>query len=64
MSSCALDTGDVRNDIYVTVEHGQFEKGHKRAERNVEVGIEVVDNQGKTIPVSAESAENERTCHA
>ena len=44
--------GDVRNDIYVTLEHGQFEKGSKRAERNVEVAIEVIDGNGKTIPVS------------
>lgn len=45
-------SGDVRNDIYVTLEHGQFEKGSKRAERNVEVAIEVIDGNGKTIPVS------------
>lgn len=44
--------GDVRNDIYVTLEHGQFEKGSKRAERNVEVAVEVIDGNGKTIPVS------------
>ena len=44
--------GDVRNDIYITLECGQFEKGHKRAERNVEVSIEVVDGGGRTIPVS------------
>ena len=48
--SCA--SGDVRNDIYVTLEHGQFEKGSKRAERNVEVAIEVIDKSGKTLPVS------------
>ena len=45
-------SGDVRNDIYVTLEYGQFEKGSKRAERNVEVAIEVIDGLGKTIPVS------------
>ena len=48
---CHAPTGDVRNDIYITLETGQFEKGHKRAERNVEVAIEVVDGAGKTIPV-------------
>ena len=37
----------MRNDIYVTLEHGQFEKGSKRAERNVEVAIEVIDRSGK-----------------
>ena len=45
-------TGDVRNDIYVTLEFGQFEKGNKRAERNVEVSINVMDGDGKVIPVS------------
>ena len=39
----------------MTLEHGQFEKGSKRAERNVEVAIEVIDRSGKTIPVSAEA---------
>lgn len=43
--------GDVRNDIYLTLECGQFEKGHKRAERNVEVAVEVIDGSGKVIPV-------------
>ena len=38
----------------MTLEHGQFEKGSKRAERNVEVAIEVIDRSGKTIPVSGE----------
>lgn len=46
--------GVVRNDIYVTLEHGVFEKSRKSTEENVEVGIEVVDNRGRTIPVSAE----------
>ncbi len=45
-------SGDVRNDIYVTVESGVFEKGTKRSERNVEVAIEVFDGSKKVIPVS------------
>lgn len=48
---CIYTVGDVRNDIYVTLESGQFEKGSKRAERNVEVAICVIDKQGKLIPV-------------
>ena len=43
--------GDVRNDIYVTLESGVFEKGVKRSERNVEVAIEVIDGESKSIPV-------------
>ena len=43
--------GYVRNDIYVTLSQSQFDKGEKRAERNVEVSIVVRDNDGKLIPV-------------
>ena len=50
MMSC-IWSGDVRNDIYVTVESGVFEKGTKRAERNVEVAIEVYDGSNHVIPV-------------
>ena len=47
-----LCSGDVRNDIYITVESGVFEKGKKRSERNVEVAIEVFDGLKNVIPVS------------
>lgn len=47
-----LFTGRDRNDIYLTLEYGQFEKGSKRAERNVEIAIAVCDKDGKIIPVS------------
>ena len=59
---CLTNTlpGDTRNDIYVTLEHGQFEKGSKRAERNVEVSVEAVDNQGNIIPVSGMSQTHDR----
>ena len=43
--------GVVRNDIYVTLEYGQFEKGSKRAERNVEVAIAVCDSRGEILRV-------------
>ena len=43
--------GYVRNDIYVTLSQAQFDKGEKRAERNVEVSIVVRDNGGKPISV-------------
>jgi hypothetical protein len=42
--------GVVRNDIYITVEYGQFEKGHKKTERNVEVGVVVCNKAGNIIP--------------
>ena len=47
-----LFTGRDRNDIYLTLEYGQFEKGSKRAERNVEIAIAVCDKGGNIIPVS------------
>ena len=50
--------GDVRNDIYVTLEHGQFEKGSKTAPRNVEVAISVCDTRGQIIPVCCSVHEN------
>ena len=43
----------MRSDIYVTLEQGQFEKGTKRAERNVEVAISVCDERGEVMPVSS-----------
>ena len=44
--------GRDRNDIYLTLEYGQYEKGSKRAERNVEVAIAVCGKDGRIIPVS------------
>lgn len=41
----------MRNDIYITVEQGVFEKGTKRSERNVEVAIEVFDGHRNVIEV-------------
>ncbi len=45
--------GDVRNDVYITMESGQFEKGSKRAERNVEVAVSVIDKDARPIPASS-----------
>ncbi|XP_019851718.1 PREDICTED: dedicator of cytokinesis protein 2-like isoform X2 [Amphimedon queenslandica] len=42
--------GKDRNDIYFTLEYGQYEKGSKRAERNVEVAIAVCGRDGRIIP--------------
>jgi hypothetical protein len=41
--------GDVRNDIYITIEKGEYEKGQKSAERNVEVSVTVCDESGTVI---------------
>ncbi|XP_074619689.1 dedicator of cytokinesis protein 1-like isoform X2 [Acropora palmata] len=42
--------GDIRNDLYVTVEKGEFEKGSgKTTSKNVEVSMCVVGPKGKII---------------
>uniref|UniRef100_A0A8D0GPJ8 Dedicator of cytokinesis 5 n=1 Tax=Sphenodon punctatus TaxID=8508 RepID=A0A8D0GPJ8_SPHPU len=38
--------GDVRNDIYVTLIHGEFDKGKKKTPKNVEVTMSVHDEEG------------------
>uniref|UniRef100_A0A8C3SI77 Dedicator of cytokinesis 1 n=1 Tax=Chelydra serpentina TaxID=8475 RepID=A0A8C3SI77_CHESE len=41
--------GDVRNDIYVTLVQGDFDKGSKTTAKNVEVTISVYDEDGKRL---------------
>ncbi|XP_056626925.1 dedicator of cytokinesis protein 1 isoform X1 [Triplophysa dalaica] len=41
--------GDVRNDIYVTLAQGDFDKGSKTAHKNVEVTMSVHDEDGKKL---------------
>ncbi|KAM4636036.1 dedicator of cytokinesis protein 1 isoform 2-T2 [Discoglossus pictus] len=41
--------GDVRNDIYVTLLQGDFDKGNKTAAKNVEVTVSVFDEDGKRL---------------
>ena len=38
-----------RNDFYLTIEKGTFERGGKAAARNIEVSISVVDRAGDAI---------------
>uniref|UniRef100_A0A8C8S3U4 Dedicator of cytokinesis 2 n=1 Tax=Pelusios castaneus TaxID=367368 RepID=A0A8C8S3U4_9SAUR len=42
--------GDIRNDIYVTLATGDFDKYNKTTQRNVEVIMCVCDEEGKVIP--------------
>ncbi|KAL4612732.1 dedicator of cytokinesis protein 4-like, partial [Arapaima gigas] len=41
--------GEMRNDLYVTLERGEFEKGGKSVARNVEVTVYVLDVDGHVI---------------
>ncbi|KAI7796529.1 dedicator of cytokinesis protein 1 [Triplophysa rosa] len=41
--------GDVRNDIYVTLAQGDFDKGSKTTPKNVEVTMSVHDEDGKKL---------------
>lgn len=43
--------GDVRNDIYVTLALGDFDKGSKTTPKNVEVTMSVYDEDGKKLEV-------------
>lgn len=44
--------GDVRNDLYLTLVSGEFTKGNKTSEKNVEVIVKVCNEKGEAIPVS------------
>ena len=41
--------GEVRNDLYLTLDRGNFDRGGKTASKNIEVTIIVIDQAGKTI---------------
>ena len=41
--------GEVRNDLYVTLDRGNFDRGGKTASRNIEVSLVVIDQTGKTV---------------
>ncbi|NXD17753.1 DOCK2 protein, partial [Nothocercus nigrocapillus] len=42
--------GDVRNDIYLTLVQGEFDKGNKKTQKNVEVTVCVCDETGSVVP--------------
>ncbi|NXV62268.1 DOCK1 protein, partial [Molothrus ater] len=41
--------GDVRNDIYLTLVQGEFDKGSKKTQKNVEVTVCVCDEAGNVV---------------
>ncbi|XP_044743403.1 dedicator of cytokinesis protein 1 isoform X2 [Chrysoperla carnea] len=42
--------GDVRNDLYLTLISGEFSKGSKSTDKNVEVTVKVCNEKGQSIP--------------
>lgn len=42
--------GDVRNDLYLTLVSGEFSKGSKSTDKNVEVTVKVCSEDGTSIP--------------
>uniref|UniRef100_A0A8C7HAS9 Dedicator of cytokinesis 2 n=1 Tax=Oncorhynchus kisutch TaxID=8019 RepID=A0A8C7HAS9_ONCKI len=44
--------GDIRNDIYLTLWTGDFDKYNKTTQKNMEVIMMVCDEEGKAVPVS------------
>ncbi len=46
-------TDDVRHDVYLTMVSGVFNKGTKRADKNVEINVEILDDRDIVIPVCA-----------
>ncbi len=43
---------DVRHDVYLTLVSGMFNKGTKRADKNVEIDVEILNDRDLVIPVS------------
>ncbi|KTG03506.1 hypothetical protein cypCar_00043693, partial [Cyprinus carpio] len=41
--------GEIRNDLYVTLERGEFEKGGKSVARNVEVTVYLLGGDGQLL---------------
>lgn len=44
--------GDVRNDLYLTLQSGEFSKGSKSTDKNVEVTVCVCKENGQVLEVS------------
>lgn len=43
--------GDVRNDLYLTLQSGEFSKGSKSTDKNVEVTVCVCKENGQVLEV-------------
>ena len=41
--------GDVRNDLFLTLDHGEFERGGKSTAKNIEISVLVCDSNGAIL---------------
>ncbi|XP_056000807.1 dedicator of cytokinesis protein 3-like isoform X2 [Ostrea edulis] len=48
--SDVINPGEVRNDVYLELHEGDFDRDGKKAQKNVEVRITVLDKEGRRIP--------------
>ena len=53
--------GEMRNDIFITISRGEFEKGGKSTAKNVEVSMQVLNSQGVALKVIHPAAGMEAT---
>lgn len=49
----SFTVGDIRNDLYLTLEKGDFERGGKSVQKNIEVTMYVLYADGEILKVSA-----------
>lgn len=42
--------GDVRNDLYLTLVCGEFSKGSKTSDKNIELSVAVCNEKGAIVP--------------
>lgn len=43
--------GDIRNDLYLTLERGDFERGGKSVQKNIEITVYVLYADGEILKV-------------
>ena len=46
-----LCVGESRHDIFIELHSGYFQKGSKKADKNIEIQVSVVDENGKAVEV-------------
>lgn len=54
--------GDVRNDLFLTLEKGEFERGGKSTAKNIEVLVHVLDSTGQIITDCLSGASGMEPC--